>query len=136
MKHYLNKIRRVWTSCTKKVMRFWQVCAHFFFRWCYYNSCKNPPIHYIKFLLYPIVKIPSPKKTARAVFFSYTRKCPWDSLVYKTAHWIWEWERMILRLEFGLIKGDSTAWRVDSTEEKFAFRRKICKMALEQVIRR
>ena len=47
---------------------------------CYYNDCKNPPIHYIKFLLYPIVKIPSPKKTAiAAVFLLYKNFPHWFS---------------------------------------------------------
>lgn len=50
-------------KCTKKSKNFCDVCAHLWLESCYYNQCKNPPIHYIVFTN-PIVKIPSPKKTA------------------------------------------------------------------------
>ena len=30
-------------------MKKTQDCAHFFLMACYYNYCKNPPIHYIVF---------------------------------------------------------------------------------------
>ena len=37
------------TICTKKYFKFCEICAHFFVLLCYYNNCKNPPIHYIVF---------------------------------------------------------------------------------------
>ena len=51
-----------------------EICEHFCIGTWYYNSRKNPPIHYIVFTN-PIVKIPSPKRQrSKAVFFMYMFK--------------------------------------------------------------
>ena len=62
-KHYL---KNRYTKCTKTHIKICEVCAHLCGEPWYYNTRKNPPIHYILFLLYPIVKIPSPKKDSRS----------------------------------------------------------------------
>ena len=71
-KHYL---KNSYTKCTKTHTKICEVCAHLCGEPWYYNTRKNPPIHYILFLLYPIVKIPSPKKDSRSkgcLFFMCT----------------------------------------------------------------
>ena len=57
-------VLRYCIKCIEMEQKFCEVCAHFFAQSWYYNNRKNPPIHYILFLLYPIVKIPSPKRAA------------------------------------------------------------------------
>ncbi len=61
---------RACAKCTKGYAKICKVCAHLIVAPTYNKHRKNPPIHYIIFTN-PIVKIPSPKKTAIvAVFFS------------------------------------------------------------------
>ena len=63
-------------------MQNWQLCEHLWVDALYNNNRKNPPIHYINIFANPIVKIPSPKKTAfdsclfyfLFLFFLYLRK--------------------------------------------------------------
>jgi len=50
-------------KCTKTIVKNCEVCAHLSEGTCYYNTRKTPQ-YIIYFLLYPIVKIPSPKKAA------------------------------------------------------------------------
>ena len=56
-------VLRYCTKCIEMEQKFCEVCAHFFAQSWYYNNRKNPNTLYIV-LLYPIVKIPSPKRAA------------------------------------------------------------------------
>jgi len=77
LKAYSKQIRRcrgenggVSAVCTKDGYDVCYICAHLSVARPYNKHRKNPPIHYIIFTN-PIVKIPSPKKTAIvAVFFT------------------------------------------------------------------
>ena len=54
-------VLRYCIKCIEMEWKFCEVCAHFFTQSWYYNNRKTPNTLYIV-LLYPIVKIPSPKK--------------------------------------------------------------------------